>query len=88
MSHEEIAELHLRAIRIFETRVRSDDGDVTPAELSRRLALELAEADSSLALVTALSTVGGAMVVMLREATAVAPEVLLARMRSMLTDVS
>lgn len=86
MSHEEIAELHLRAVRILETRVRSFEGAVTPTELSRLLALELDEADSSLALVAALATVGGAMVVMVEEAIGVTPEVIFARMRAMLAD--
>ena len=74
------------AIRTFETRVRSFDGDITATELSRLLALELAEVDSSLALVTALSTVGGAMVVMLEEASGLAPDIIFSRMRTMLTE--
>jgi hypothetical protein len=84
--HDDITELHLRAIRILETRVRSFDGEVTPTQLDRLLALELAEAESSLALVAALATVGGAMIVMIQEATGLSPEVVFERMREMLAD--
>jgi hypothetical protein len=82
-----VTELSLRAIRIVETRLSNMLGDVSTAETTKLLAMELSEVDNQLSLAGALAAVGAVGVIMLAQAQSVETTAVVAQIRSLMTPL-
>jgi hypothetical protein len=81
----EVTEAHQRALRVIETRLSNLCGDVSAAETTRLLALDLSEVDDPLSLVGAVAAAGAVAIIVAAHGAGVEPAVVLSQIRNVMT---